>query len=343
MSPEVETVADGSTGWSVIVPVHNGAATLGRCLSALAAASGPGVELLVVDDASTDESAAIAEANGATVVSRRTRGGPAAARNAGARAARGELLLFLDADCEIHPDALAIVAAAFADDPAVDAVFGSYDDRPEARGAVSRFKNLFHHWTHQRAAAEAETFWAGCGAMRRERFLALGGFDERRYPEPSIEDIELGCRLRRAGGRIRLVPSLQVRHLKRWTMGQMVRTDLLQRGVPWTELMVESRGRCSGLNLAWRGRLEVAAGLMTIAALAVGLAYRPALAVAGLAASALVGSSAGFYALVARRGGLATLAAALPLHLLYCLICAVALALGLWRTAGSQRPAESNV
>ena len=94
------------------------------------------------------------------------------------------------------------------------AVFGSYDDAPAAAGLVARYKNLYHHYVHQRSGASAQSFWAGCGAVRRSAFLAVGGFDEERYPRPSIEDIELGYRLTDAGYRIRFRPDLMVKHLK---------------------------------------------------------------------------------------------------------------------------------
>src|ERR687894_766679 len=93
------------------------------------------------------------------------------------------------------PDELSRIEAAFADDPGLTALFGSYDDRPEAPGAVSGFRNLLHHHVHQGGAGPARTFWAGLGAVRRDAFVAAGGFDEGRYPVPSIEDIELGMRL----------------------------------------------------------------------------------------------------------------------------------------------------
>ena len=72
------------------------------------------------------------------------------------------------------------------------------------------------------------TFWAGLGAIRRRAFLAAGGFDELRFPEPSIEDIELGMRLAADGAWIELDPSLQATHLKQWPLLRMLRTDLFQ-------------------------------------------------------------------------------------------------------------------
>ena len=75
---------------SVVVPVHNGAAHLGRCLDALLASQYKAFEIIVSDDASTDASVAICTERGVACVRGTVRSGPAAARNAGAKAARGD-------------------------------------------------------------------------------------------------------------------------------------------------------------------------------------------------------------------------------------------------------------
>ena len=108
--------------------------------------------------------------------------GPAAARNRGAEQVAGDVIVFVDADVTVHPDALERIREAFAADPELAAVFGSYDDAPAAPQLVSQFRNLLHHHVHSSSPGPAETFWAGLGAVRREPFLAAGGFDSARFP-----------------------------------------------------------------------------------------------------------------------------------------------------------------
>ena len=151
--------------------------------------------------------------------------GPAAARNTGAQAASAPLVFFLDADVAVHPDTFGRAVARFEADPGLAALFGSYDDCPAAPGLVSQFRNLLHHYVHQQGsfvddARPARTFWTGCGAIRRQVFLDLGGFDPQLYRRPAIEDIELGYRLTRAGCRIDLARDIQATHLKRWTLAR---------------------------------------------------------------------------------------------------------------------------
>jgi GT2 family glycosyltransferase len=143
----------------------------------------------------------------------------------------------VDADVLVHPEALRLLLSAF-DDPAIAAAFGSYDDAPVAQGVVSQYRNLLHHHVHQRNAGEVESFWAGLGAVRRSVFDVSGGFDEITYRRPEMEDVELGYRIRDAGHRIVLDPGVQGTHLKIWTLGGMLTSDFIRRGVPWARLLV---------------------------------------------------------------------------------------------------------
>lgn len=305
---------------SVVVPAHNAETTLSRCLDAVARAASADVEVIVVDDGSTDETGVIARRHGARVVQLEIAGGPARARNRGVAAAGGPIVLFVDADVVVAADAITRTRAAFEADPRLVAVFGSYDDAPSTGTLASDYRNLLHHYVHQQSQVDAATFWAGLGAVRRDVFNACGGFDER-FVRPSIEDIELGARLVAAGHRVRLDKHLRGTHLKRWTFAGMVRTDVLARARPWTHLMLQQGGMPRDLNLQWRHR---ASGVLVWLAVALGVAAailpgpRRWLAVASLAALALLGLlNAAFYRFLTARRGIRFALAAYPLHALY--------------------------
>ena len=197
------------------------------------------LEVIVVDDGSTDGSKQMAETMGAKVLSSGGRLGPGGARNQAANSALGDILWFVDADVVVHSDAARRLGIGF-DVEQVVAVFGSYDSNPPARNFFSQYKNLVHHYYHNRAKDEAHTFWSGCGAVRRAAFLSCGGFDVERYQYPSIEDIELGHRMIKAGGRIRLLRDVQCTHLKVWRFWNLIHTEIFRRAIPWSRLIVTS-------------------------------------------------------------------------------------------------------
>jgi len=317
---------------SVVIPVFNNPEMLARCLTALASSTLPPLETIVVDDGSTEDIKGTADAFNVRLI-RITSGprGPAHARNAGAAAAGGTILLFVDADVLVRPDTLRRFSETFAEHPDVAAVFGSYDDEPATRDFVSQFKNLLHHFVHQQANAAAETFWSGCGAVSREKFLAAGGFDDKRYPRPSIEDIELGYRLRAASERIILNKNIQVKHLKRWTLGGLIATDVFDRGAPWTALILERRQMPNDLNVNALQRLSAMVAYAMPAYLAVVAFVDNSLPIVLplLGASALiVALNHRLYAFFARKRGLLFTLAALPMHLLYYAYALVGLTLG---------------
>lgn len=255
---------------SVVVPARNCPEQLRYCLNKLAESTCRAYEVIVVDDASTDDTGSVAEEFGAQLTRLPERMGPAGARNEGARLASSEILYFVDADVGVHPGNVGAVLACFDEDSELDALFGSYDTVPTEPNFISQYRNLFHHFVHQQGHEQASTFWSGCGAIRRQLFLDFGGFDPGLYDRPAIEDIELGARLVRAGHRIAVKKQIQVTHLKRWTLWGMIRTDVFDRGIPWTRLILREGSLPNDLNtsMAQRVSLLLVAALVVVFALA---------------------------------------------------------------------------
>ena len=317
---------------SVVVPVRDGARELGRCLRGLRDSSWADYELIVVDDGSTDGSAEVAATFGARVVRQMPSKGPASARNLGVTLATAPIVFFLDADVVPHREALGRALRRLDADPGLAALFGSYDDRPAAPGLVSQYRNLLHHYIHQRGEFEADarqvrTFWTGCGAIRRRAFLDLGGFDPHLYRRPAIEDIELGYRLSRAGLRIVLARDVLATHLKHWSLFEVVRTDIFRRGVPWMLLLKRSKVAESDLNVSLSQRASVASTGLGILAL-LGTPWLPGLLVVALACLvAILGLNLDFYRFLAGRKGRAFAAASVPLHIVYFCCCGLSVAI----------------
>ncbi len=276
----------------------------------------------MVDDASADHTALVAARFADVVV--RLPGkphGPAYARNRGFEVSRGEIVAFVDADVCLHNESLARFIEVFDQRPDVSAIFGSYDASPSHPGLISEFRNLLHHHVHHRDAGDAETFWAGCGAIRASAFRDIGMFDEWHYSRPQIEDIELGRRLRIRRHRILLRPEIQGTHLKRWTLRDLMSTDFQHRGVPWTRLLLHEGPNRSQrmLNLRASERVCTAlAGLGWLAVFTAILLAKPLLLlIVGLVVVCIGIVNLGFYRFVMRERGLRTALLMLPLHSLY--------------------------
>jgi glycosyltransferase involved in cell wall biosynthesis len=313
---------------SVIMPVYNGRDFIARSLPPLLAmeARGEVLEVMVVDDGSTDGTDAMAREMGARVLPSGGRLGPGGARNEAAHHAKGNILWFIDADVIPHPDAAVSLLAGF-DAEDVVAVFGSYDEDPPAQNFFSRYKNLVHHYYHQRAREEAVTFWSGCGAVRREAFLAVQGFDVERYKHPSIEDIELGHRMIRAGGRIRMRRDVLCTHLKVWEFGNLVHTEIFRRAIPWSRLIVSAgEGIPDDLNVGRGEQVRaVIAGLFLLALVAFVLGQASLMVVLVMFAVVLVANWS-ITRMFAERGGVLFAVGALLYHQFYYLYSAASFA-----------------
>ncbi len=318
---------------AVIMPTISWEGSFEPCARRVLELLRPGDRFVVVFDGESPPAPAWLQRAEVELLATGQRAGPGVARNLGARTASAPMLLFVDADVELHHDSLERIRAHFRPPQAWAAVFGSYDDRPVARGLVSEFRNLLHHYTHSSHPGPAASFWAGCGAVRRDRFLALGGFDAR-YGSPSIEDIEFGMRLDADGGRILLDPTILCTHHKRWTLRSMVRTDIRQRALPWSRLLKEKSQLPATLNLSIASRLSgLASVLLPLSLLA--SPWGPALLklAAALVLSLLL-LNRRFYGFLLRHRGPGFLLGSLPLHwlyLFYSTLCFASVRLGVVR------------
>jgi glycosyltransferase involved in cell wall biosynthesis len=312
---------------SILIPVRDDAQNLRFCLRSLSEQDLAGCEVLVCDDGSEvpvgiDE---VAPPNLDVRLFRTSGRGPAAARNFLSAKARGKYLFFLDADTVPCHNTVARAKRIIAENPDIQAFFGSYDDAPEHPSLISTYRNLLHHFTHQQSAGgTVSTFWCGCGVMLRDLYLDSGGLSESYY-RPSIEDIELGLRITRAGSKVWIFPDLQVKHRKHWTVSKWIRTDLFCRGIPWVRLMRSSNHWDNQLNFSWSQRIAALSALIFILT-APAIPFAPIVAIPAVGAFALfVSLNCRFFALVRRKRGILDAIAVVPCHFVYTLICVLSL------------------
>jgi GT2 family glycosyltransferase len=317
--------------FSICIPVRNDPENLKRCVAGFQKQDLSDCEIIVCDDGSSPPISAdeLAESGVRFTLIMQRGQGPSVARNHLASVARGIYLFFIDADTVPESHMLERARKIVAAQPTLDVFYGSYDEEPADGTLVSSYKNLLHHHTHQHSAdagQQVTTFWCGCGVIRRELYLMFGGLSEF-YDKPSIEDIELGVRLSASGIGIRIIPELQVKHMKRWTFTNWLYTDMFRRGIPWMRLMRATNDWTSQLNFSWVQRIgALSATLLTACILLAPVSPRVFGAVGLFALVVFLIPNMAFIRLVRRKRGLAASVAVVPLHIIYSLTCVISAA-----------------
>jgi GT2 family glycosyltransferase len=222
---------------SVIVPVRNGGARLGRLVASLLAQHypGPAPQIVVVDNGSTDGAAEALRDRPITLLCEPRPGAPCA-RNTGARAATGDLLVFTDHDALADRRWLARLAAAFAD-PDVPAAAGETLPAPTTTPAARYLALIRHNSAEMTLRRPVFPFAATVNlAVRRSVYDAVGGFDE---TLPITDDADFSLRVLRTTGRpIRFVPGAIVFHDER-TTGRALYRRYREYGEGWARLVAK--------------------------------------------------------------------------------------------------------
>jgi glycosyltransferase involved in cell wall biosynthesis len=315
---------------SIVVPVFNGASTLQACLRALLRAPGPSREIIVVDDASQDNSVKIARELGIRPIQFHANRGCTDARNEGINHACAPILLFVDCDIVIHADALERIAKFLSENKDYAAIFGSYDAKPAAPHFVSQYRNLLHHFTHQNETSDAETFWTGLGAVRRSAFDQVGGFRREYGP---IEDVAFGLELVDSGFRIALDPRLLGTHLKRWTLYSMIKTDIFDRAVPWATMVLNRRRFTNALNTSTSHKISVISTMLFPISLAASLQFPSLMVVSAVCLLLMAATNAYIIKYYVEQRGLLFGIAVIPLQFIHQLCAGVGFGLAVTRYA----------
>jgi glycosyltransferase involved in cell wall biosynthesis len=196
---------------SIVIPTYNASGFMPDLLDSIFKQAVEDMEVIIVDDCSTDNTLEIAGQHPVRVIQMETNGGPAKARNRGVREAKGDIILFFDSDVIVLDGTIREVEDYFRKNPGAKCIIGICSTEPLNEGFVPTYMAMFEyiHLIGQKYN-RVSVFAPRCGAIKRDFFLQIGGYNEN-YKGADVEDFELARRINKSDCII-LNPKLLVRH-----------------------------------------------------------------------------------------------------------------------------------
>lgn len=223
---------------SVIIPCHNKAETIGRCLKAALASDHPDFEVIVVDDGSTDDSVGIIREYSCKAIVLKEQAGASKARNTGAQNSSGDLLFFTDADCLLEENTLSRADQAMMKEGDEVIMGGTYTAEPFDQDFFSRFQSIFVNYSETKDADDPDYIATHAMVVSFRTFKEIGGFPEDFLP--IIEDVEFSHRARKAGYRLMVLPGLKVKHIFDFSLVKSVKNAYVKSRY-WTMYSLGNR------------------------------------------------------------------------------------------------------
>jgi glycosyltransferase involved in cell wall biosynthesis len=219
---------------SIVIPVKNGAATLEACLRSIKRSYYKNIEVVVVDDHSSDGTVQIAKQFNTTVLEVENGRGANNARNVGAANAKGDILVFIDSDVVVARETFLGIVESL-ESGGNDAVVGLYTARHRHEHFVSQYKNLWVRYSYIKSPPAIDWLFGAISGIKREAFEKLGGFNVELLAQHGHDDVELGKRFARANLSITLNMDIEVEHLKNYTLRSFIKNEY-HRSVGFVEL-----------------------------------------------------------------------------------------------------------
>jgi len=261
---------------SIVIPAYRAAGVLPRLLDSIFATKGfSDFEVIVVDDASPDETARVAELyqQKVKVLRLKRNSGPARARNEGVKIAKGKVVLFLDADVVCYPDTVARVAKRFLKDKDLTAITGVWVRPRKTADFFPNYKALrdWSYWINERdQKGYFYLFSTRVAAIKRDVFLRLGGFDQR-YRRADIEDIEFTYRI---ASRYAVIFDEKIRVKHEFEGFAPVARKYFRRSFYWSLLFAERR-KFSPVAMTAKETITGAAAVLNLPLAIGGIFWRP--------------------------------------------------------------------
>ncbi len=224
---------------SIVIPTYNSSKFMPDLLESIFKQAVDDMEVIIVDDCSTDNTVEIVKKYPVRMVQMERNGGPAKARNRGVKEAKGDIIFFLDSDVIVLNGTVREVKEYFQNNPSASCVIGVCATEPLNKGFVPTYMAMFEY-IHLVSARDGKVsvFAPRCGAIKKELFQRAGGYDES-YKGADVEDFELARRINKIDC-IRLNPKMLVRHQFVNNFNEAVR-NYFKRAVMWIQLFLKDK------------------------------------------------------------------------------------------------------
>lgn len=224
---------------SVIVPVKNSSKTLSQCIRSIKRSYYKKYEIIIVDDHSADHSIEIAKGYNCKVIEVKDGSGANNARNIGASAAKGDILMFVDSDIVIGRETMLGIVESL-EENYIDAVVGIYTAKHRHESLVSQYKNLWVRYSYIKSPPAIDWLFGSISGIKRQAFEKLGGFNIELLAKHGHDDIELGKRAAQGNLNIELNMDIEVEHLKNYTLLSFIKNEY-NRSAGFAELAIKFR------------------------------------------------------------------------------------------------------
>jgi glycosyltransferase involved in cell wall biosynthesis len=223
---------------SIVIPTYNASGFMPDLLDSIFKQSVEDMEVIIVDDCSSDDTVEIAGRYPVRLINLETNAGPAKARNIGVRAAKGDIIFFLDADVIVLNGTIMEVKAFFENNPEAKCIIGICSTEPLNKGFVPRYMAMFEfiHLIDTRES-KVSVFAPRCGAIKKDFFEEIGGYNES-YKGADVEDFELARRINRTDS-IFLNKRMQVKH--QFANFRQASRNYFKRAVMWVHLFFREK------------------------------------------------------------------------------------------------------
>lgn len=212
--------------FSIIIPSYNSLSTIKECLDAVSDLDYENYEVIVVDDCSNDGSVEVIKKFPYRLEALDQNVGSAQSRNIGAKQGKGEVLLFLDADIVISPNALELAEKYLQENKNIDVFFASFSPKLRFKNLSSQYKHLYLCYYYLKQGEKIHTLDSSFAFITKSLFEKIGGFDNKLGK--ISEDVDLGVRLTKAGYTIKINREIQMEHIKRYSFWNFLKTDFIR-------------------------------------------------------------------------------------------------------------------